>query len=106
MIKYIYTISDPETNLVFYVGATVDIEQRAKIHMNPNILTTCVFEIQRIVKNKMKPIFTLVSKCNENWREEERLFILKMINEGQPILNRQIKGYKNKDYGFDIVNLT
>lgn len=103
-MKYIYTISDPETNLVFYVGSSVNVERRANFHMLKNNLTTCLFRIQDIVKKGLRPLFTIVDTADDDWREVERKWILKYKKEGHPILNKQIKGHNYKDYGYDLIN--
>lgn len=101
-MKYIYTITDPRDNKVFYVGVSVDVEARAKSHMNLTLYASCRSRIEEIVLSGLRPVFTIVHDKCENWREVEQDFIKKYLDEGLLLLNKQSHHIK-RDYGFDLV---
>ena len=104
--KYLYTISHPDTKEIVYVGASAYVEERAKQHMTTNQNQELTDFIYSLVVNCKRPLFTVLFEMDENWRETERDYIIKLIEEGCPLLNKQIRGYRNKDYQFDIIDLT
>ena len=105
-MKYIYSISNPLTNEVFYVGATLNIEQRAKQHISPSICYRCTEMIQSIIKSGSMPLFTVLEIAEDNWREVEKKWIYHFIEKGEPMLNTETKWYaKQKLFSKCIVML-
>lgn len=105
MKKQIYTITDPRTGLVFYVGASINVENRAKQHMMQQ--SAARKTIDEIFAAKLKCIYSIVDEIDEDddWRMLELEWIFKLDKEGHPLCNIQKKGFKTKDYMFEIVNL-
>lgn len=95
-MKYIYTISDPITNNVFYVGATVNIEQRAKQHMSSSISYRCTETIQEIMEKGNLPLFTVLEIAYDDWRDIEKKWIYHFIEKGEPMLNKEMEWYNKQ----------
>lgn len=106
--KYIYTISHPLTKQIVYVGASVNVEARAKSHVGTtHYYSSCSHWLSSLLKEGLFPVFTIVDKTDEDWRELERKYIVKFFNEGHPILNSQCKGLKLKNEDkFVLIDLT
>ena len=58
----IYTISNPITNIVFYVGQTRSINTRIACHLSTKD-TPVGKHIQELKINGINPVFTIVEKC-------------------------------------------
>src|SRR5688572_2866476 len=74
---YIYTISDPITGLVRYVGKTKDPNNRFKKHLTSNKLNTKSCRWIKGLKSKgLKPVFDIIDTCSESdWQQKERQYI-------------------------------
>lgn len=70
MAYFIYSITDPRTDTVFYVGRTKDINQRISSHLSSN--HKCV----EIEKAGFKSLFKVVFKCSSKYADVyEKIFI-------------------------------
>lgn len=105
---FIYTLKDPITNQIRYVGKTTNIKQRlyghirrAKSGYNSPI---CAW-IRKVMKNSLKPIIEIKEFCNEkNWEKREIYWIkfyrkkydnLTNISDGgiTPLKNRKFREF-------------
>ena len=96
MTHYIYTLSDPNTNEVRYVGKTINIKRRYKQHLYDKRQTSHKNSwIISLRKNGLKPIMTIIEECNnDNWEEREIYWISKYEN----LTNHKKGGNGGDDY--------
>lgn len=91
-VIYIYTITDPRNNLVFYVGRTKDPRQRFYAHLNTHQAKVSV-PIKEIIEDGKKPLFNLIEECNNRNMDERELFWMqKYHSDGCKLYNR---GFRN-----------
>jgi hypothetical protein len=65
--KFIYTLSDPNTGLVRYIGKTNNIKNRLKRHLNNNSLSTTTKKnnwIISLLRNNLIPIIEVLDEIN------------------------------------------
>lgn len=80
-VVFIYTLKDPITEEIRYVGKTVTaLNTRLKVHIHQSKkkkkLTYKEAWIKGLLNINLKPIIELVEKCNtENWVEREKYWI-------------------------------
>jgi hypothetical protein len=75
---YIYSLKDPETNEIRYIGKTTNINTRLKAHITRSRYNKyhSARWVQSIIKKGLRPIIELVEECNdENWIEREKYWI-------------------------------
>lgn len=75
---YIYSLKDPETNEIRYIGKTTNIKTRLKAHITRSKHNTyhSARWVQSVIKRGLKPIIELVEECTEdNWVEREKHWI-------------------------------
>lgn len=96
MERLIYTLIDPKTNLVRYVGQTTKkLEQRLSAHINKaknssNKTTHKNTWIKSLINENLRPIIKLVEVVSDDeWKEKEKYYIKKY-----------------KEFGFDLLNLS
>jgi len=106
MTKFIYAIKNPTDALYFYVGASINVSERAKFHMNRYNNSCCTEKLFELADNGIRPVFEILDKTEGEWRDLETSWMIKLIEAGHPILNKQIKGYRKKDYFFELVDNT
>lgn len=96
MIHYIYTLSDPNTNEVRYVGKTINIKRRYKQHLYDKRQTSHKHSwITSLKKIGLKPIMIIIEECNnDNWEEREIYWISKYNN----LTNNKLGGNGGDDY--------
>ena len=78
MKLFIYSLIDPITNEVRYVGKTYNPEKRYKQHIYKSKIgkTHRDFWIQKLIKIGQKPIINVIEECNEeNWMVREQYYI-------------------------------
>lgn len=82
MIHYIYTLSDPDTNEVRYVGKTINTKRRYKQHLYDKRQTSHKHSwITSLKKIGLKPIMIIIEECSsDNWEEREIYWISKYNN--------------------------
>jgi hypothetical protein len=77
-IIYIYSLKDPETNQIRYIGKTTNINTRLKSHITRSRHNTyhSARWVQSVIKKGLRPIIGLVEECTEeNWVEREKYWI-------------------------------
>lgn len=78
MKVYIYSLSDPITNEVRYIGKTIRIKKRYKEHIYKARLpkTHRDFWILKLLNMELKPTMSILEECNEeNWGSREQYYI-------------------------------
>ena len=96
MIHYIYTLSDPNTNEIRYVGKTINIKRRYKQHLYDKRQTSHKHSwILSLKKVGLKPKMIIIEECNnDNWEEREIYWISKYDN----LTNNKLGGNGGDDY--------
>jgi hypothetical protein len=77
-IIYIYSLKDPETNEIRYIGKTTNINTRLKAHITRSRHNKyhSARWVQSVLKRGFRPIIELVEECTEeNWVEREKYWI-------------------------------
>jgi Uri superfamily endonuclease len=95
----IYTLSDPQTNEVFYVGQTrMGLQSRLKYHMRAEVTNKqlkWIFEYYN--ENRLQPIIEEIEICNRRERAiREEFWIHQFAAWGFNLYN--IRHHKNKGY--------
>lgn len=75
---YIYKLTDPITNDIRYVGKTTNLLRRLNAHINRSKKNKyhSARWINSLVEKGLKPIISIIEKCNENnWEEREVYWI-------------------------------
>jgi len=87
----IYTLSNPITDEIRYVGQTKhDLEQRLKGHLKSKDKTHRTYWIKSLIKNNLKPKIELIETVDKKNGNECEIFWIMMF----------------KSWGFDLCNLT
>lgn len=96
MIHYIYTLSNPTTNEVRYVGKTINIKRRYKQHLYDKRQTSHKSSwITSLKLINLKPILRVIEECtNDNWEDRERFWITQFDN----LTNIKTGGNGGDDY--------
>lgn len=97
-IYSIYALVDPETQATRYVGCTKNPHTRLHVHCasarsrrGGNV--GLEIWINNLGDKGKRPIFVILDTADiDNRLEKERLWIERMLHEGQPILNRYLSG--------------
>lgn len=88
---YIYSLVDPRTKQVRYIGQTNNPQRRLKQHIagrSDQKITPVKSWIKSLLKNDLVPKMEIVEKCNsDNWQEREKHHIQKARNEIENLLN-------------------
>lgn len=95
---YVYTYSDPKTNVPFYVGKGSN--QRRYVHLNETVDTTTNYlkwcKIQSLRKDGLEPLIEIVFESNDEvdcYDEEKRLIQLyKRFVDGGTLTNMCLDG--------------
>jgi len=91
-VHYIYTIKDPRTDTIFYVGRTKNIDQRIAGHVSAN------HHVIQIIKSGFKPVFNIVHKCDiKDVGYYENIFIEYYENQGYHLDNSISVRRRNKE---------
>ncbi len=86
---YLYTLSNPHTNEIRYVGKTNNIERRYKEHINDTLVTYKQRWIQKLLKSGLHPkievleVFTCENTCfmfEEYWIEQFKYWNFSLTN--------------------------
>jgi hypothetical protein len=98
-MRYIYTLSDPVTKEIRYVGQTNDIKRRFNSHisssMNKNSDCYDTYKsrwVRKLIGNNLLPIIDIIDKC-ETLKESnkmESLHIGKLTEEGVKLTNSYV----------------
>lgn len=117
---YIYSLTDPITNKIRYIGKTVNPNQRYSGHLSNSkqrkTYTNCW--IYSLIKKGLKPIMNIIEECDDsNWIEREQYHIsihenltnltlggegihgFKATEETKQKMSEAHKGEKNAFYG-------
>jgi hypothetical protein len=88
----IYTIADPDTNLVRYIGQTINFNARKRKHLSTSkdSKTYCQCWIFSLLKKGITPIFEIIEECNIDLLDNQEQFYISLF----------------KSWGFDLTNLT
>jgi group I intron endonuclease len=72
---FIYTLNDPRTNEVRYVGKTNNLRARYNTHLNDKSKTHKNNWIKLLKSYGLKPIMEVIEICGDDWVERERFWI-------------------------------
>lgn len=80
--KYIiYSISDPLTNEIRYIGSTINFNRRINQHNNDKRNSKKCIWMRSLKDQGLNPVYTILEECTElNWKERERYWISKFDN--------------------------
>lgn len=94
MTTYIYTLSDPRTKEVRYVGKTVNPKQRRHNHSNiaRDKGTHKRNWINQLKQNNLRPIFEIIDEVEENWKFWEKYWIQQFKAWGFSLTNATLGG--------------
>lgn len=79
MKTFIYSLVDPITNQIRYVGKTVNLEQRLYNHINHaktmKYKRHVYYWINSLLKQGKLPIMNVLEECKTDWQEREQYWI-------------------------------
>ena len=76
MVNYIYTLSDPFTNEIRYVGKTINLEKRLYEHKRSHKKNTHKSNwINGLMSNNSPPIIEIIDEVGEDWQFWECFYI-------------------------------
>jgi hypothetical protein len=85
---FIYTISDPVSGLVRYIGKTKNPHVRFRKHKTQNNRTHICQWIKGLKTKGLPPIFEIIDECpSDNWDAKERHYIKLYRAVGAKLLN-------------------
>lgn len=85
---FIYTLSDPNTKKIRYVGKSINPKRRLKDHYYNKRRTYCSNWIWSLKDSNQKPILNIIEECNEdNWEEAEQYWICQFKAWGFKLTN-------------------
>ena len=93
--SYIYTLSDPRTNEVRYVGKTNNPEQRRKAHgvLSREVKSRKKNWIKQLKRIGLKPVFEIIDEVSESeWQKWEGYWIQQFIVWGFRLTNHTAGG--------------
>jgi hypothetical protein len=92
---YIYSLKNPITNEIRYVGKTINIKKRYSQHLVDKRQTHKRCWIDSLLKENIKPVIDILEICYEyNWEERE----IYWINQYDNLTNHKKGGNGNSDY--------
>lgn len=103
-IAYIYTLIDPETNKVRYVGKTINPKNRLRGHITESRRTNnyrCNW-IRGLMKRGLTPIFNILEICPLQNFEEREAYHISLYDFNQ-LTNSDERGQGNKNRRREIV---
>ena len=96
---FIYSLKDPITYQIKYIGKTIDINRRYKEHIQThrNRKSKKNSWIINLIKNGLEPIMEILEECNlDNWEEREIFWISYYKELGFNLKNTQNGGGRTK----------
>jgi len=99
-MNYIYTLSDPETNEVRYVGKTQNIKERYNKHlrMSKSKKNSNTYLYSWIKSLKSNPKIEVLDEVGNNWQFWEQYWICQFKTWGFNLTNLTIGGEGGKDF--------
>jgi group I intron endonuclease len=96
-MNYIYTLSDPVTNEIKYVGKTIDIKERYRKHIENMIKRkTYLYSWMKSLSNF--PIIEIIDEVEEDWQFWEQYWISQLKTWGFKLTNLTKGGDGGKDF--------
>lgn len=101
---YIYSLSDPRTNEIRYIGRTISPIKRYQRHIrnaksNDHIYHSAIW-IRTLLSLELKPVYSTIEECDDtSWEERERYWI-KFYRERFDLTNISDGGKHVSSYGF------
>lgn len=98
-MRYIYTLSDPSTMEIRYVGQTNDPKRRFNDHISSSINESSdSYEtykarwIRKVISNNLSPIMNIIDTCNsiEESNRLERDYVDRFTTEGVKLTNSHV----------------
>jgi hypothetical protein len=103
-IAYIYSLTDPETKKIRYIGKTVNPKYRLREHLYESVKTQnyrCNW-IRGLIKRGLTPIFNILEICPvQNFEEREAYHI--SLYDFKELTNSDEKGQGNKNRRRELV---
>lgn len=89
----IYTISDPISGLVRYVGKTIDFKYRCRKHRTEKNKTYKAQWVKGLISKGLEPVFDIIDSCTEtDWKDKEIFYIKLFKSIGANLLNQMPGG--------------
>lgn len=88
-MSIIYTLIDPRTSLIRYVGKTENTTDRLSSHIREAKKGTQSYVynwIRELLRLDLVPLIKTIEECN-NWQEREIFWIQKLREDGYPLTN-------------------
>lgn len=98
---YIYTLKDPESNNIRYVGKTTNPKNRLNAHItrSKNNKYHSARWVKSLLNKGLKPILEVIEECaDDNWQEREKFWI-KFYNEKCDLTNTLEGGEGGATFG-------
>jgi len=90
---YIYSLSDPSTGEIRYIGKTNNLKTRFSNHMTAKRKTHLYNWIYKLKENNLKPVIEVVEECDDNnWDISERYWIAQFKAWGFNLVNHTAGG--------------
>jgi hypothetical protein len=90
-ISYIYTLSDPDTNEIRYVGKTINLNKRYSQHINLNNIKSNTHRdnwMVKVIRSGKLPIFDVLDEVNsDEWKYWEIYWISQIKTWGFNLTN-------------------
>lgn len=91
----IYSMSDPLSNKIFYVGQTIDLKRRIREHKYDPCSNALYDKMKYLKSMDIDPIYNIIEVCDIDQKIERELYwIMKFIHEGIELINREYKYFK------------
>ena len=87
---FIYALKDPRTNKIRYIGKANEPEKRYQNHINKcrDKNTHKRNWINNLRQEKLKPVLEILEEVQiDKWKDYEKMYIKKYINEGCDLMN-------------------
>lgn len=92
-IRYIYTLSDPITDEIKYVGATKDIKKRLKQHLKDKRRAVFILWIKTLRHSGYAPVHHIIDEVSEDdWQFWEQHYISLYKSWGFNLINIALGG--------------
>lgn len=99
-VAYIYTLADPRTNEVRYVGKTHDMHQRFSKHIRDKRRAHKWHWINSLLVLGLKPVMEIIEEITDQndstWQESERFWIETLRFYGCRLVNQESGGHSGK----------